>query len=37
VVQPGSDSQKKIAALAQMATASQAANATMPRQPAQVE
>jgi uncharacterized membrane protein len=37
VVQPGSDSQKKIAALAQMATASQAASATMPKQPAQVD
>jgi uncharacterized membrane protein len=35
VVQPGSDSQKKIAALAQMATASQAANAG--KVPAQVE
>jgi uncharacterized membrane protein len=37
VVQPGSDSQKKIAALAQMATAAQASNATMPKQPAKVD
>jgi uncharacterized membrane protein len=37
VVQPGSDSQKKIAALAQMATAAGIANAPPAKQPAQVD
>ena len=37
VVQPGSDPQKKIAALAEMARAAQVANAAAPKQPAQVD
>ncbi|MDB5653917.1 MAG: hypothetical protein JWQ94_1530, partial [Tardiphaga sp.] len=38
VVQPGSDSQKKIAALAEMANAARAANTVVPKQvPAKVD
>jgi len=37
VVQPGSDPQKKIAALAQMATAAGVANAAAPKEPAKVD
>jgi uncharacterized membrane protein len=37
VVQPGSDQQKKIAALAQMATAAGVANAAAPKEPAKVD